>query len=252
VIFLADAGVFSELGLTETESAVFAQLVSLGSATGSKLASHAGLQKSVAYFVLGQLVQKGFASFVVINNRREFRPIEIELLKGRIDARKKEFARHAEGMLSAVLVPRKDAKRASFRIFEGWDGMKAAFDDILKSEKDGHYVVFAVDTPQKVFPRFRRFIKGFHMKRVEKGISCRLLVSSSLRSTIGKDRRSEKRTAVKFVSSEHVMPMAVNVYADKAMLAVWGDPPLAMTIESKAMSDSFRAFFELLWASAKP
>lgn len=208
-----------------------------------------GMQKSVAYFVLDQLVQKGFASAVVVNKRREYRPLEPDMLKGMLEERKKAFMKNLENLQGIVLAARKRKAPLLFNIFSGWDGMKLAFSDVIKTMKgrEGEYYVFSVDVPEKVFPRFRRFIKSFHHKRAEEGIMCRLPVSSRLRSTIGKDRKAEPNTAVRFVASEYTMPMAVNVYSDKALLAIWTDPPLSIVIQSKDVADSFRSFFWLLW-----
>ena len=242
---------FSEFGLTNTESVVMEALISLGQSTGSEMAKQTGTQKSVAYFVLDQLVQKGLAGFVLVNNRRQYQPIEPELLKLRAEERKKSFSRNIESIISVVMAAKKKRKTAIFKIFEGWNGMKIAFEDILSIGRDDPYLVFAVDTPEKIFPRFRRFIKRFHLKRSEKKISCRLLISGKFRPTIGKDRKTEPYTDVRFVSSETAMPMAANIYKNKVLLAVWSEPPLAITIESKEVSDSFAAFFELLWKNGK-
>ncbi|PIU09710.1 hypothetical protein COT30_03035 [Candidatus Micrarchaeota archaeon CG08_land_8_20_14_0_20_49_17] len=250
-IMIKPAEMFSEFGLTNTESKILEALISMGQSTGSGMAKRIGTQKSVAYFVLDRLVQKGLAGFALVNNRRQYQPIEPELLKLRAEERKKSFSRNIESIISAAMAAKKKRKTAIFKIFEGWDGMKIAFDDILSIEKEYPYLVFAVDIPEKIFPRFRRFIKRFHLKRSEKKIGCRLLISEKLSSTIGKDRKSEPYTDVRFVSSETAMPMAANIYKNKVLLAVWSDPPLAITIESREISDSFAAFFELLWKNGK-
>ena|GEM_PF-1089840 len=241
---------FSEIGLTDMEGRILESLIAEGPATGSGMASRLGINKSVAYFVLEQLLQKGLVSSIVINKKREYRAIDPEVMKGRLDERKRVFMKNFSSMQALLKTVRAKRKRPVFNIFEGWDGMRTAFDDIvlsMKTRPKDVYFVFAVDVPEKVFPRFRRFIRKFHSKRSEAGVDCRLLVSSRLRSTIGKDRRAEPHTSVRFVSSEYAMPMAANVYANKVLLTIWTSPPLAITIESKDVHDSFKAFFHLLW-----
>lgn len=242
---------FKELGITETEAKIFEALVAKGFGTGSEIAKSLGIHKSIAYFVLDSLVQKGLASFAVINKKREYKPIEPEQLKLKIDERKKTFAKNIQTILLVASTVKKEKKKTNFKLFEGWDGMKTAFEDILSTKKGEAYFVFAVDVPEKTLPRFRRFIKKFHQKRSEKGINCKLLVSEKLRSTIGKDRKSEPHTFLRFVSAEHSMPMAANVYQNKVLLAIWSDPPLAITIENDEVSTSFKSFFELLWKTTK-
>src|SRR3989338_9967972 len=97
---------FSELGLTGGESRVLEALISGGAGTGSEIAGRLGVNKSVAYFVLEQLVQKKLASFVVINKRREYRPLEPEVLKARLERRKEDFLKNLEGMSALILAAR--------------------------------------------------------------------------------------------------------------------------------------------------
>jgi hypothetical protein len=47
------------------------------------------------------------------------------------------------------------------------------------------------------------------------------------------------------------MPMAVNVYSNKVLLAVWMEVPMAIIIENESVSKSFKSLFELLWKNAK-
>lgn len=242
---------FSELGVTKTEGRILESLIADGPATGSAVATRLGIHKSVAYFVLEQLAQKGLASFVVINKRREYRSIDLKLLKMKLDERRKLFSKNFDHIQALMQLAQKEKKGANFNIFKGWDGMKIAFNDIL-SAKPEDYFVFAVDVPEKILPRFRRFIRQFQRKRSEMEIECKILVSSRLRSTIGADRKKERNTSVRFVSSKYSMPMASNVYANKVLLAIWTDPPLAIIIESKEVSDSFKAFFHLIWRIGRP
>jgi len=246
---------FAELGLTQTEGKVLECLINEGPTSGSEIAGRLGIHKSVAYFVLEQLVQKKLASFVVVNKKREYRPIDSETLKAKLEERKADFSKNFEDINTLLQAVRKKRKQTLFNIFEGWDGMKTAFNDIIttmSTKPDEEYIVFAVDPPEKVLPRFRSFIRRFHATRSSRSITCRLLVSSRLRSTIGEDRKRELHTSVRFVASEYSMPMAVNVYADKVLLAIWSDPPLAIILESKDVSESFKAFFRLLWQAGNP
>lgn len=239
---------FSEIGLTNTEGKILESLIVNGSSMGSEIAGKLGIHKSVAYFVLEQLVQKGLATSVVINKKREYRPIDPETLKIKLGDRKRKFSKNLDNIQSLLQVVQKKRKRTLFNIFEGWDGMKIAFSDIIKTMvPEEEYYVFAVDVPERFFPKFRRFIGNFHAVRIEKGIRCKLLMTSRMRSTLGAERMKEPHTSVRFVSSEYSMPMAANVYADKVLITIFADSPLAIIIESKEASNSFKAFFHLLW-----
>lgn len=249
-----EAGAFSELGLSGTEARILKSLIADGPATGSAIAARLGMQKSVAYFTLGQLAQKGFAYFVVINEKREYRPLEASAMRAAIENRRKEFSKNFEQMTGILEAVKKARKQAEFRIFQDWAGIRKAFEEVMDMKETGGEggIVFTVYAPEKILPRLRRLMWHVHSGRVKKRIPCRLLVSQKLRPTIGADRKRERFTEVRFVSSEYAMPMNVNVYEDRTLLAVWTSPPLAIVITSREVSDSFRAFFDMLWEIGKP
>ncbi|MEK6924140.1 MAG: helix-turn-helix domain-containing protein [Candidatus Micrarchaeota archaeon] len=252
VVKAFSAEAFCELGLTSTEAKLLDRLARAGHASGSALAASLGMHKSAAYFCLERLVSKGFASRIVVNGVRDYRALAPEALAEAIARRKTEFSERVSALGALLAVQARKEQGSCVRIFSGWDGLRLAFGDILKLGRGEEYLVFAVDTPDAVFPRFRRFIRQFHARRAAKGISCSILVSSKLRGSIGADRRREAFTQVRFVSSEHAMPMAANVYGGKVLLAVWGDAPVGIVIENAGVAESFKAFFRLLWRVGRP
>ncbi len=244
---------FSEFGLTGNEGKIFELLLSNSPITGATAATKLGINKSVSYFVLDQLVQKGFASYVVVNKRKEYRAIDPAMLNLKLEERKKEFLKKY-GDINTILsqVTQKKKKHALVNIYNGWDGIKTAFGDIIFSTKRGEeYLVFSINLPETTLPRFRRFIRNFQAQRAAKGIECLILVDEKLKTTIGEDRKKEVHTQVRFVTEDQSMPMTINVYANKVLIAVWGEEPLVIIIESQEINDSFRAFFKLLWKGAK-
>ena len=185
-------GAFSELGLTEGESRLLQFLLSEGPCTGSQAATRLGMHKPTAYFLLERLEKKGLASSVVVNKSRQYRAIEPGVLKLKLEERSEQFSSNIAAMQAIAPSVKKEGKHALFRIFEDWNGMKDAFDDVLEHAGREEYLVFAVAIPENTFPRFRRFIAKFHKERAKKGIVCKVLVSEKLRSTIGADRRRKR------------------------------------------------------------
>ncbi len=244
---------FSEFGLTGNEGKILEALVNLGPSTGTAIASKLGINKSVAYFVLDQLVQKGFASFVVINKKREYRSLDPIMLNMKLEERKKDFLKKY-GDISSILsqVSQKKKKGVIANLFTGWDAVRTGFNELLSGGiPSDEWYVFSINIPESIAPRFRRFMRHFHEQRVAKKLVCNLLIDQRYKDTIGKDRKSEPYTNVRFVSEEHSMPVTINVYSNKTLMAVWAEEPLIIIIESKEVAESFKSFFRLLWNGAK-
>ena len=133
-----------------------------------------------------------------------------------------------------------------------WAGMKSAFDHALKSSKPGdEYLIYTVCVDPEIFPRFRRFIGKFHQERSRKKIKVKIIISEELKESIGKDREKNPFTEIRYMPKGLSTPAAINVFADKMLLAIWTKEPSALLIENKSVSDSFRGYFKVLWKSAK-
>jgi len=245
------SGALEELGLTKGEADAYLALLELGESTAPDVARESGLQKSAAYFCLERLVKKGLASQLMEGNVRVFQPAPVSSMLDLVSEKERVLkqAKKTLAELSKKIAPR-EARPAVAKVFEGWRGTRAAFGEFLGGGHAGEYVVFSVSIPEDVFPRFRRFIKNIHGKRVEKGIRARLLVSEDLRKTIGRDRQKEPRTKVRFVPREFSTPAVLNIFGNYTLVIIWAEEPYALLLESRAAADSFRNYFELLWKIA--
>lgn len=244
------------LGLTEGESKVYSALLSLGLTTSGALVRDTGLQKSSVYASLDKLIARGLVSYIIRNNRKEFEAAKpaaviklIEEKEQQMEEQKKSLVEFARKMT----VTEKERVGKEARLFEGWRGMESAFGDITETLGKGEEVLtFGVSTSDKVFDRFRRFIAKFHQIRARKGIRTSILVNDTFRDTIGKDRKKERHTNVRFLPKEYVTPAVVNIYSDKVLIAIWVEQPQAVVIKSKEAADAFRNYFHILWSIGKP
>ena len=63
--------------------------------------------------------------------------------------------------------------------------------------------------------------------------------------------KSFKLIKIKFLEEESITPISTGIYADKVFNIVWSDRPIVTLIKSKAIADSYRTHFNLLWKQAK-
>ncbi|MEK6954334.1 MAG: hypothetical protein AABX01_04965 [Candidatus Micrarchaeota archaeon] len=56
---------------------------------------------------------------------------------------------------------------------------------------------------------------------------------------------------LRFMPAGYVTRLTPNIYGDKVLLAIWMEKPAAVLIKSKAVADSLREYFEIMWKSAK-
>ena len=52
----------------------------------------------------------------------------------------------------------------------------------------------------------------------------------------------------RFLSKEYSGPAVINIYADRVVNILWqGETPICFMIINKAIADSYRKWFDLLW-----
>jgi sugar-specific transcriptional regulator TrmB len=75
-----DKDVLRELGLTNNEVDVYLKLLMSGSVTVNTLAERTGMHRQACYDALDRLLEKGFVSFVIKNNKKNFQALPPEQL----------------------------------------------------------------------------------------------------------------------------------------------------------------------------
>ncbi|MFA6035767.1 MAG: hypothetical protein WC759_02305, partial [Candidatus Micrarchaeia archaeon] len=139
------------------------------------------------------------------------------------------------------------------RTYKGWEGVKSAFDDVFETMKAGdEYLIFSMNPPPAIAERFRRFVARFHEERVRRRIPMRGVFNEDARSTIGADREKQKFTEIRYAPADQSVPAVISIYKDKLLLSVWAESPSAFIIQNKDVAASFRSYFEVQWAAARP
>jgi len=249
-----DFSFLEEIGLTRGEKVVYLALLELGATTAGPLIKKSLLQRSAVYFCLDSLIEKGLVAFVLKNNTKHFEATSPERLLD-VVTRKEQLLKKQRSQLTEM-IPLLHAKikppekRSAAKLFEGWNGMKSAFDELLREKVNEDYLIYNVCVDEEIFSRLRRFMTKFHQDRVQKKISAKMIIGEELKMTLGADRSSQKLTAVKYFPKGFSTPTAINVYGNKVLLAIWTKEPSAVLIENVHAAKSFKEYFRVMWASA--
>ncbi|MCK5282861.1 MAG: BlaI/MecI/CopY family transcriptional regulator [Nanoarchaeota archaeon] len=244
--------VLTKLGLTESEVKVYSNLLELGSCTSGAIIKKTSLQSSTIYHALEFLIKKGMVSYVVKNNRKYYEASDPENLLKIIEEKRKELQNQENAVKNIIpqLIEKQkiSKKKSEATIYEGYKGIKAVFEDILKTlDKGDVYYVFGArgGLPLKWT---RNFFIQFNKRRVKKGIKKKIIFNEEVKDITGKDEENLPLTIVRYISQ--TTPSAVNIYGDKVIIALWTEQPLAFLIRSKEVAQSYLQYFNSLWKAA--
>ncbi|MBI5159476.1 hypothetical protein HY992_05130 [Candidatus Micrarchaeota archaeon] len=231
--------VFFQLGLDAKETSLYLALLEEGQASVSRVASIANIGRSSAYSILARLVAKGFAGFVVENDVRKYSATDPEKLFDVMEEKKARLAAVMPSLKELKKAKREEVPRVT--VYNGVDGFKTVFSDLLRHGKEivGFNYTAAGPAISKVW------YENWQKSRVRKKIKRRYMMS---REVARMEATKAPLTEVKIVSEHLANPVSTNIYGDRILISAPGKKTYTgIVIESKAMADSYREFFNALW-----
>ncbi len=240
--------VLYKIGMTRNEAKVYMALLDLGTARAGQITEKSGVHRRNVYDAIDRLMEKGLLSFVIVNSKKLFSPVNpkrflelIEEKKFELDTIKKDFQRILPELeLKATMQERHDV-----RFYKGTEGLKTVFEDIIRTGKG--YIGYGQG--QQLEKVLKHYFRLFVTKRVKAKIGLRLIYDEASRKTLKKNPLSDLR----YMPNQYSSRAALRIYGDKvALLLLSEEEPLAVVIKNRAIAEGYRKYFEVMWKAAKP
>ena len=246
-----DTRILEQIGLSKNEIKVYFALLELEQSSATPIVKRSGIPNSKIYPTIEKLIKKGLASYVIKNNVRHFQASDPKYLIDILNNKQKQISlqkKEIEDLIPKIELKKKLAKeKQDAKVYEGLDGIKAAFNTILNTLNRGdEYLVFTLGEELK---EATRFFQNYHKKRRQKGIKVRLITNTKLKSLILKSWY--KYPGLTFRFTEQSLPTGIFIFKDHVMTLIWKDTPTAFIIHSKKNYYYYTKFFEEMWKSAK-
>ncbi|MBP7708510.1 hypothetical protein KA107_02400 [Candidatus Pacearchaeota archaeon] len=241
-----------KIGLTGGEIKVYLALLELGSTTTWELTKKSGISGSKVYEVLERLGKKGMVSSIAKNNVKYFESSSPERILDYLDDKNKEIDMEKKEIIKIIpelLLKKVTSKRSEVKVFTGFEGAKAAFEEAINDCKKGDEMLGWGMTAQP--ESWESYFNEREKFRDKKGIIHKAIINEKYQS-LYKARKNYPNTYFRFFPKEMEMPTTTLVWKNKVTLyVITAENPLTITIESQETADSFKKSFELLWESAK-
>ena len=233
--------IFERLGFEAKEARLYLSLLKKGSSTATKLSEDTGIDRTLCYSLLNKLIDKGYVTFVLVENVKKFQAVSPKKIFNEIKEKEMEFKSMLPDLLS---LEKKHFEETLVEVYKGKAGIKEAiFNGILRENTDyygfGEFLKF-----QQTFPVFlRKFLKNLERQNITEHI----LFKQGKKVII-----SKTHSKVKYLPQEMDFPSTVILYgADKVATVIWSDPPTTVLVRNKHVHDSYMSYFKLLWKIGK-
>lgn len=232
-------------GLDEAEIKVYLACLELGETNISRIAKKSGIKRTTTYLVMDALREKGLASTVKKKNKTYFYAEDPRKIKEQMEENLKDVELAIPELLAmANFID----KKPNIRYFEGKNGIKDLFKDILKypdSEVlEWYSEAYVTDFEEEFFTDY------FTPKRISKKIWVRAILPDNeiIRKLAVNNEKQLRRT--KLLNPEkYRIKIEINLYGPNKVSIISFKEEMGLIIASQKIYESLKNIFEIMWSA---
>ena len=230
-------------GLSENESRVYLAALELGETNISRIAKKSGIKRTTTYLVIDTLRSKGLINTYKKKNKTVFFAEDPRKIQENMHEQKNAIDRIMPELLSfANLID----KKPIIRFFEGHDGIKDLFKDVLKYPNqevlEWYSESYIHDFEEKFFSDY------FTPKRIASKIWVRaILPDNEIIRRLVKKNQTELRRVKLLAPEKYHIKIEINIYGKNKISIISFKEEMGLIIESAKIHDSMKNIFELMW-----
>jgi HTH-type transcriptional regulator, sugar sensing transcriptional regulator len=244
-----DDSALEQLGLTKGEVKVYRALIRLGEATIGPVGSESKVSKSKLYDILGRLAQKGLVSHVTRDGVQHFIANDPRVLLDYLAKQQEQLAETEKSvteMLPRLIAERDAAQHPRLaEIHEGFRGVRNIREELMLTLSVGKELL-VLGAPKVANERWEGWFLDFHKRRIERKVAMRIIYNADA-VAFGAIRSRMALTKVRYLPNNLVSPNWIDIFPEAVLFVMVLETPLAFVVRNKALAESFRAYFELMW-----
>jgi predicted transcriptional regulator len=227
------------IGLDGKQSEIYLKLLSFGSSPASKIATELGYDRTTTYYILMQMLEKGFVSQTIRGRVKHFTAVEPKQIQSLLKEREQMFS---EVLPNLMKLTEGQDKGLSVEIRQGKEGLHHLYRDAILT--GGELLALGVDDAQYMD------LDPIHFKQYNKEVE-RGKIKERLLTVKGAKVFGSKVSKYRFIPKEYFSPTPIIIYGNKVVIITWKPSVHLIYIDSKDLAKSFRRHFELLWKIAE-
>lgn len=242
-----DIQIFLDMGLEGREAQIYLAILEMGPSLASSVAKKTGIERSVVYKKIGELIGKGFASYHIRENRRYFQATNPKEL---LDLAKERGERMEELLPELLSLQKPQEEETTVSVFKGREGYKTVLNDMLRhTEERGEKIMYAIAYTAHAPEMLGVWYDTWTKRRVSAGIVRRYLVEKGKTERYGV---KQPLTEIRLLPKDLQFPSAMVMYGRKTLIVYPQKRDFTgIVIDSEGITKSNRAFFEALWRKSK-
>lgn len=234
--------VLTNLRFESKEAAVYLALLELGKGSILEIARASGINRASIYYIIEGMKKRGLVS--LLHEHAGFQTYvatDPRLLLAREKQHVKEFEAVLPNLKALI---NRTGQRPSVRFFEDLDGVKAVYEDTLKSKTE----ILNYANSQEIRDHWPNYDEEYVQKRASGKIWLRGIAPND---DYGRRVQAEDNKFFREIRliDPKKLPFnnEINIYDNKISMVSFTKPIFGVIIESKALAETQRSIFEMAW-----
>jgi sugar-specific transcriptional regulator TrmB len=238
--------ILRKIGLANSEIEVYMDLIRHRESLASEIASRIKISRTYVYDSIRNLMDKGLIVYVIKNNRKYFKALNVEKLLEYVDERMLQLQKQKEEIKKVIQELRAfqihPLGKPLVEIFEGKEGLKTILNDIVKQRKD--IVAWgATDRIRDYLPEW--FLERYVKEKAKRGVKTKQFYVEGEKTLGGTGY------ILKPVPKEFSSPVTFCAYGNRVIIFFWSVTPITIRVINNEIAKSFKKHFEFLWEYVK-
>jgi sugar-specific transcriptional regulator TrmB len=235
-------GVLKRIGLTGNETKVYLALLKLGESLASSVSKETNINRSLIYRILEDLINKGFVSYVIKENRKYFSSANPHKLLDILKEKEEEIKK----IIPTLINLKKSEERniPKVEVYSGKEGMKSILEKAL-FEKE----ILVLGARRDFAEKLEFYHPNWHKRREKLKISLKALFQKE--QDILRNLGKINHTKVRYLSESIKSEVMFSIFGNNLAVELWSDFPMTILIRDDRISEGFKHYFNLLWKLAK-
>lgn len=242
-----DTTLLQKIGLNNGQAKAYLALTQYGSMPANELSQKINESRTNTYKILETLEQIDLVTKADQNKKLHFKANNPTKLEDLALKKRNQVLKHEQEIKNAMPALLNFfytySEQPGVRFFQGKDGLKHIFDDMLRTRQD----IYLVRSTHDVSFYDNNFYKEFQKKRAKLGIKTHALTPDV--SSANHDPEKDKSNLFErtwMPKNDYTGASEWNVYGSKLAIISYGEEGIGMIIESPIVADSFRQLFGIM------
>lgn len=237
--------VLVNLGFEPKEARIYLALLKLGQGTVLAISRRSKVNRASIYYIISQMEKQGLVTRFEKRGTDYFAPVDPDLLLARKKKKLREFEAAIPELKSLI---NESGQRPRVRFFEGIEGVKALYADTLTAKTE----MLNYANSRQIRDYWPEYDADYVSQRVRRGIFLRGIAPDD---EYGKRVHSDDKNCLRKIRL--VDPRRLNfqneikIYDNKIAMVSFGKDIYGIIIESRPLTDTQRAIFEMAWSFAR-